>query len=590
MESGIGKYSLVIASRRTGVNGRMTFARNAGTVLRRGCMAAAVGLVLAAAFATAARADKAGCEYKDIDVAKYGEKPFQNPPQVVSHNGVLDTRLVAGYTDPNTVSIGGCGVKLRTYNGELVGPTLRVKSGDVLDVLLDNRLPTESPNEVAAQYEQERSNAHLSVMPASFNTTNLHTHGLHVSPVGNSDNVLLAILPQTKFPFEIKVPASHPPGTFWYHAHTHGSTSIQVGSGMAGALIIEDDNAKIPPALREANKGEKIMVLQTILYNTDGELNQITALFPDQDPCPASNNATWGCSKRQVTINGQIRPVITMRPGEVQRWRLIDSAFRQSFDIRLEGHSLHEIALDGLYLGRVDTWGPAQTVELQPGYRSDVLLQASKTPGRYRLINGALSADQSLRAVAQPEQVLAIVVVEGEPMEMTLPTSAEMAPLAPFPDVDLKSRAVGVQTVVFKLGQDVPGTRNYFQINAQAFDPNHSRKLVLNNVDQWNLSTIGDPVANNGIPPLPHVFHIHINPFQMERKDPAGRAETVWKDTVLVPPKVQVNVYTQYTDYIGAFVLHCHILDHEDLGMMEVVEVVSEEGATPLHAVPPHRH
>jgi len=99
-----------------------------------------------------------------------------------------------------------------------------------------------------------------------------------------------------------------------------------------------------------------------------------------------------------------------------------------------------------------------------------------------------------------------------------------------------------------------------------------------------SLSTAGDPAANDGIPPLPHVFHIHVNPFQFERQGPSG-PETVWKDTVLIPPGKQINVYTQYTDYIGAFVLHCHILDHEDLGMMEVVEVVSPEGSQPLRAV-----
>ena len=219
----------------------------------------------------------------------------------------------------------------------------------MLNVLLNNALPVETPAAVAAQFEQERSNAHLSVVPASFNTTNLHTHGLHVSPVGNSDNVLLAIVPGTQLPYEIKVPASHPPGSFWYHAHTHGSTSIQVGSGMAGALILEDDPNKIPVALREANKGEKVMVLQTILYDTNGELNQIAALFPDRNPCPTPNPGTWTCSMRKVTINGQIQPVITMRPGEVQRWRLIDTGFRQSFTLRLEDHALHEIALDGLY-------------------------------------------------------------------------------------------------------------------------------------------------------------------------------------------------------------------------------------------------
>jgi FtsP/CotA-like multicopper oxidase with cupredoxin domain len=556
----------------------------------RSCQILALAAVLATAYAGAARADKPGCEYKDIDVARFGEKPFQNPPEIVSSNGVLKTELVTEYTDPNTVSIAGCGVKLRTYGGRLVGPTLRAKPGDVLDILLSNRLPVETPDEVAQQFEQERSNAHLSVVPASFNTTNLHTHGLHVSPSGNSDNVLLAILPQTNFPFEIRVPSDHPPGSFWYHAHTHGSTSIQVGSGMAGALILNDDPAKIPPALREANKGEKVMLFQTILYNTDGELNQISALFPDPSPCPTPNPGTWQCSKRQITINGQIRPVITMRPGEVQRWRMIDTGFRATLDIRLEGHALHEIALDGLYLGRVDTWPAGQTIELQPGYRSDVLVQASKTPGRYQLINGALSATQTLRAVAQPAQVLAIVDVQGEPVDMALPTSAEMAPLAPFPNIDLKARAVGVQQVVFKLGQDLPGKRNYFQINYEAFDPNHARKVALDTIEQWSLSTVGDPTENNGIPPLPHVFHIHINPFQMERQGPGGAKETVWKDTVLVPAGQQLNVYTQYKDYIGAFVMHCHILDHEDLGMMEVVEVVSPEGAQPLRAVMGHHH
>ena len=551
---------------------------------RRTIETLALAVAIAAVSACAAKADRAGCEYKDIDVARYGEKPFRNPPDIVSANGVLKGGLDVQYTDPNTVSIGGCGVTLRTYGGRLVGPTLRAKPGDVLNILLSNKLPVETPDQVNQQFEQERSNAHLSVVPASFNTTNLHTHGLHVSPVGNSDNVLLALLPQTQFPYEIRVPASHPPGSFWYHAHTHGSTSIQVGSGMAGALILEDDASKIPPALREANKGEKVMLFQTILYDTNGELNQISALFPDPSPCPTPNPGTWTCSKRQITINGDLRPVITMRPGEVQRWRMIDTGFRASLAIRLEGHPLHEIALDGLYLGRVDTWAAGQTIELQPGYRSDVLVQASKTPGRYRLINGALTAAQSLRAVAQAEEVLAIVDVQGDPVDMALPTSAEMAPLAPFPNLDLKAKAVGVQQVVFKLGQDVPGKRNYFQINYEAFDPNHTRKVVLNTVDQWSLSTIGDPTANNGIPPLPHVFHIHVNPFQFERQGPSG-PETVWKDTVLIPPQKQINVYTQYTDYIGAFVLHCHILDHEDLGMMEDVEVVSPEGTAPLRAM-----
>ncbi len=565
------------------------------------CATLAVALLVAAPVVPAAQTYKPGCEYQDIDIAKYGNKPFQNPPEIVSANGVLSTQLFVRYTDPGAISIAGCGVRLRTYNGQLVGPTLRAKPGEVLAILLNNQLPVETPAQVAAQFEQERSNAHLSTVPASFNTTNLHTHGLHVSPVGNSDNVLLAILPGTHFPYEIKVPASHAPGSFWYHAHTHGSTSIQVGSGMAGALILEDDPAKIPASLAAANRGEKVMVLQTILYDTNGELNQIAALFPDPKVCGSPNPGTWGCSKRQVTINGQIQPVITMRPGEVQRWRLIDTGFRESFTLQLEGHDLHEIALDGLYTGRVDTWAQGQMIELQPGYRSDVLVKASRTPGTYRLIDGALPAARALRGTGEPENVIALIQVAGEAMDMALPTSAEMAPLAAFPpSLDLKKVAVGTQQVVFKLGSDLaPGkaSRNYFQVNYRAFDPNYTRQVVLGNVDQWTLSTAGDPFANpGGIPPLPHVFHIHVNPFQMDRVGPNGQLQTVWKDTVLVPPptlaepNLQINVYTQYTDYIGAFVLHCHILDHEDLGMMEVVEVVPAEGAKPLRTMAPHRH
>lgn len=105
-----------------------------------------------------------------------------------------------------------------------------------------------------------------------------------------------------------------------------------------------------------------------------------------------------------------------------------------------------------------------------------------------------------------------------------------------------------------------------------------------------NLTTVGDPPCaprggQGSIPALPHVFHIHINPFQATRLDPSGKPEVVWKDTVLVPPASNVQIFTQYLDYIGQFVMHCHILDHEDLGMMEVIEVVGEQ---PAAALPSH--
>ncbi len=541
---------------------------------------------------------KGPCPFAAIDIDKYGRQPFQNPPDERSREGLLETILKVKYTDPKSASIGGCGVTLRTYNGQLVGPTLRLKPGATLAAELRNELPLETPDQMADQIHQEASNAFIDTRPHTFNTTNLHTHGLHVSPTGNSDNVLLAIPPTTSFPYEIHVPSNHPSGTFWYHAHTHGSTAIQVGSGMAGALIIEDEPADIPESLRKANEREKVMVFQTILYDTYGRADDITAFFPDSKSTEVlckegKSGCTWQNSLRRVTINGQIVPRITMRPGEVQRWRMIDTSFRESLNIRLEGHSLHEIALDGLYLGRIDTWTTAQPIDLEPGYRSDVLVKASMTPGTYRLLDAPTSAVQALRGVVEDENLLAEIVIEGEPMDMKLPTDAEMAKLAPFPGVNLQAQADGVQTAVFKLGSAASSTdaRNYFQINYSAFNPTRIRYVKLGATDMWNLTTVGDPsVITNGIPPLPHVFHIHVNPFQTTRKDPKGQSETVWKDTLLIPAGQTLNIYTQYTDFIGQFVMHCHILDHEDLGMMEIVEVVGEDTGTPTMGHGAHSH
>lgn len=538
------------------------------------------------------------CAFTEIDLERWGMKELLNPPEVRLEDGrpfTLNVRL----TNRDSTSIAGCGVTLRTYNGQLVGPTLRVRPGQTMSILLNNQLPAESPDEAAGQVTQEDTAAFIDTPPHSFNTTNLHTHGLHVSPVGNSDNVLLAIPPQSSFPYEIRVPANHTRGTYWYHAHAHGSTAIQVGSGMAGALIVDDDPATLPAKLQAANAREKVMLFSTILYDTAGRVDNIGAFFPDDTVtrrlCREGNpECTWQHSHRRVTINGQIVPIIHMRPGEVQRWRLIDGAFRETLRLRLEGHSLHEIATDGIYTGRIDTYGPGQTLELQPGYRSDVLVKAG-SPGRYALLDDTSPAGLSIRQVAEDREVLAYVEVGGTPDSMHLPTPAEMGRLAPFPGVMLRDSADGSQFAVFNIRPSARPDRDdriYFQINWASFDPARVRYLHLGATDQWTLQAVGSP----------HVFHIHVNPFQVQRVGPDGNPQWVWKDTQFVPPDsvgwvrrdsinrtlpdtarkfpldTTVTVFSRYSDYIGQFVLHCHILDHEDLGMMEVVEIVGEDG------------
>ena len=102
---------------------------------------------------------------------------------------------------------------------------------------------------------------------------------------------------------------------------------------------------------------------------------------------------------------------------------------------------------------------------------------------------------------------------------------------------------------------------------------------------RWFIGT-----RNAGGIAVAHPFHIHVNPFQLQRTGPDGKPETIWKDTLLVPPssaQQPIKVYTRYLDYIGQFVMHCHILDHEDLGMMEVDEVVTDAGGAGFGV---HRH
>lgn len=492
---------------------------------------------------SSSHAGKAGCEYKAIDIDKYGQGEFQNPPSRTSTLRELDVTLEVKYA---THEIAGCAVHHRSYNGKLVGPTLRVKPGDTMNVHLKNLLPP-NPDMIPRDHN----------VPHDFNTTNLHTHGLHVSPAANSDNVLLRIEPGDDFQFEIKVPKDHPPGTFWYHAHVHGSTAIQVSSGMAGALIVEGGLDEVPEI---AQAKEQILLFQQISYDEEGQIENFYEIF---------GPGTWDKHKRQTTINGQIVPVIRMRPGEVQRWRLIHGGIRETIMVQLEGHELTEIAVDGIALGKCDTW---QQVELQPGYRSDVLVKANPLPPgetsqEYWLLDAETSPKLSLLAVTEQRKVLAKVVVEGEPKDMKLPCApgelANLIPLEPIKDEEIS----GHQRVAFSVAPVEGGVA--FTVNGRPFDLDHVRKLKLGGADEWTLETAADSLAPN------HPFHIHVNPFQHTRTGPDGRPETIWRDTLIVRKGKPETIRSRYTRYIGKFVLHCHILDHEDQGMMEVVEIVN---------------
>ncbi|MFY0581221.1 multicopper oxidase family protein [Cystobacter fuscus] len=291
----------------------------------------------------------------------------------------------------------------------------------------------------------------------------------------------------------------------------------------------------------------------------------------------------WEKMKRRFTINGEVEPTFQMRPGEVQRWRFIHAGFREKLELKLVRRDpktgveqtlpQYLIALDGITTGSIDA---VEALELHPAFRADVMVRATDNQGKalpegiYWLVDGTQDAQAESRQLAR-------VVVKGPRVMMTLPTDQELAPLAPFTDIQ-DGELTGHQKAVFEL-RIVPSPVGL--INGKTFNPSDPpRKLLLGAVEEWEVSSPVHP-ANSGFADEGHPFHIHLNPFQctLKLKGVGGEKEKrVWKDTIFVESGQTVKLRTRYERYVGMFMVHCHILDHEDLGMMEMMEIVLPGG------------
>jgi FtsP/CotA-like multicopper oxidase with cupredoxin domain len=292
--------------------------------------------------------------------------------------------------DKTTSPTGEDAVRLRSYGGCKAGPLIDVLPGNAVRLTLKNNLSKDDPS----CQPNPPSGLGLGGSPGvgCFNTVNLHTHGLHVSPAGNSDNVLLSLSPQTTFPYEFNLPEDHPAGTFWYHAHMHGSTAVQVGSGATGVFVVRGNRPYTPPT--PANP-HPIADIDTILKNAKGtampeqffQFQQISyACFqnlPNQaggpwqaiyttkglykasnDSKDPANSAAWTCPEpapgkpvspgavenfglqlnspsiwdtngRFTSVNGVVQPTLTVPAGEIQRWRFIHAGTHDTINVQV---------------------------------------------------------------------------------------------------------------------------------------------------------------------------------------------------------------------------------------------------------------
>jgi suppressor of ftsI len=397
-----------------------------------------------------------------------------------------------------------------TYNGVYMPPTLRFRPGDTVKLTLVNRL--DAPMDMI---------------------TNLHTHGLHVSPSGNSDNVFLHIHPGTTFDYVYHFPLDEPTGTYWYHPHYHGLTAPQTAGGMSGIIIVDGLQQYLPRNLRHIT--EHVIGLKD--FQIDGDAIKTLGV-------------TIGAATNR-SVNGQLNPTIRIRPGETQLWRLANISANIYYNVRLRGQRFYVIATDGIPVRQVYA---TDTLVMAAANRFDVLVQGGP-PGSTILETLPYSTGPAGNQF--PQANLATVVSAGKPQRPAqLPTT--FAPTKDLSNAPIAAR----RTIVFS--ENAAGTE--FFINGKQFDPNRvDVRVKVNTVEEWVIRNISAEQ---------HTYHVHVNDFQVMSINGVPQPFRGLVDTVTLPANGEVVIRNDFSQFIGKTVFHCHILNHEDAGMMAVLEIV----------------
>ncbi len=468
-------------------------------------------------------------------------------PNSSSEPGLVSAELIAR---PAIVQVGGKSAKLLTYNGSSPGPVLRVREGDTVRLKFTNRLSE---------------------------MTNLHLHGLHISP--NVDNPLRMLEPNASMNMEFTVPKGSS-GTYWYHPHAHGMVSRQLFGGMAGAIIVEGEADAIPE-LREAH--EQLIVLRDL-----GLVNGSPSPHTTMDWLNGKEGAI-------LTVNGAIKPTLLASKSTL-RLRLVNASNARTYRLKLEGHPLHLIATDGGMLEKPVT---LEELLLAPGERAEVLVQL-KREGTFKLLDlpysrGKMSAagaantrdgdrwkdsggmnmggtggtgdtrdnfrrDASDTASASgtgnktPVTVM-FVNAPKLPKPAPLPTHLTNLPVLANLHPALTRRVVFTERP----------KQAKFLINGKSFDPNRVDFTgKVGTLEVWEIKNWAD---------MDHPFHLHTYRFQVLSRNGKPEPYRAWKDVVNLRRNETVRIAVPLADFSGKTVFHCHVAEHEDKGMMGVFEV-----------------
>jgi FtsP/CotA-like multicopper oxidase with cupredoxin domain len=569
----------------------------------------------------------AGCADADAPQVSDGVETFANPPELAPDaDGVYQLRF-----GPRAVEIAGRRYCLRTFNGSVPAPTLRLRAGDRRRVHVDlhNEFTAADGREVSGMEGRERPTCH------DFIITNLHFHGGHVQPnyatvdaadpcAGDGcasmqryfgDNVLHEVRPgeSARYRWDLDEDGPHHEGTDWYHPHTHGSTAIQVVSGASGAVIVEgplDAEASV------AATRERVMMINEIPLD-----HATTTPLAAGEACTAANlsinNFLAVTEGMPIVINGRVKPRLITSPGQVERWRMVYAGTPDEMGMTLHPGldanctrydplrrtELVQYARDGVTLPH---YYRSPVAWVSPGYRIDAFVPMPATAQTLCLVG---------RRTHDPAgSVIAIVEVRADaPRATTTAVPPESVVTAHAPPITWAGRVDGASTQVScesvqrihqRVGLLMPpipsgGTTMLSHggsceadhgshardpnapvcqcpapnINCRNFEDRRLRNYRSDRVAVVGTSEKWEVVATDG-----HPFHIHINPFLVCPNDSNKEPNFAhWRDTLWVqvddrPRQLLMN----FSAFTGTFVSHCHKLNHEDEGMMELVEICAE--------------
>jgi FtsP/CotA-like multicopper oxidase with cupredoxin domain len=503
-------------------------------------------------------------------------------------------------------------VRLRAYNDKVPGPLIAVNPGETLRIRVKNELPP---------YDSSAWDGDHNV-PHDLGTTNLHLHGMEITPhlfepVGTSNPLaqMIAIRPGEHKDYAFEIPADIPPGLYWYHPHHHGSTVVQAVTGMAGPMIVYGAIDQVPE-IKAAR--DILLAIQDIGLFPSDETPGLWSYEPKQNAIwqtfggivtmynPASGKAeptnpplscgftTGDYPLRFFLLNGKpffkethnastpLEPVPTqlpvqrfiVQPGEVVRFRMLNANSDNMMPIVVEGHDMHLLALDAVNYPEVrpipayqGTKGLGQIL-LAPANRAEFLIKAVKTPGVYRILQLA----QSAQFLASAQKTICEIEVKGPPKPMPLPASL------PVPDRYyplIQPSEIKRRRIVQFMG-NFPGTMNPyvgidFLINNMQYGETAVPNVInLNEAEEWQLKVEGEHHGGSE----GHPFHIHEVSFEVistqhANDPPVMMPPGVIMDTVWVPKNTTTTIRFKATQFPGKTVFHCHILPHEDTGMMQ---------------------